>query len=248
MEHVWYLISQWMAKHLHVSDTMAIRLLFLQRALFPHTARLKASDDFPSCMTKYRKVTRNPLSDVNCVYELVMNFLIKRVPCPMNDLHILHLGRMIDRAHLYCSIRSTIRADVYGAATMYAIRNTRQRVLWRAFVDPEIENWMGVDTLPGSDPHVTIWFFRNYLSNLSTVKADEVQALACALRKHAGFTVHFIMQTITSLQGYGRFDVENNIYNPESLSKMKLISPEILGGLSQEEREKWNSLIKKLFV
>ena len=252
MDHVWYLICQWMAEHLHVSDTMVIRLLFLQRALFPDTARLKHSDDFPSCKTKYRKVTRTPLSDANCVYELVMNFLIKRVPCPMNDVHILHLGAMIDRAHVCCSIGSTIRADVYGTVSTKHLGEAVERILWRAFADPKIENWMGVDTCPGSDVRVTIYFFRMYLEVVWTkpfhlFKVNEVQALACALRKYPGFTVHFIMQIIASLRGYSRFDVDNNVYDgyDEERSRiMKLISPEILGGLCQEERQKWNSLIK----
>ena len=78
MDHVWCLICKWMGDHLHVSDTMAIRLLLLQRALFPDTARLKNSGDFPSCKTKYREVVKTPLSNANCVYNLVMNFLIKR--------------------------------------------------------------------------------------------------------------------------------------------------------------------------
>lgn len=267
MDHVWCLICKWMGDHLHVSDTMAIRLLLLQRALFPDTARLKNSGDFPSCKTKYREVVKTPLSNANCVYNLVMNFLIKREfsrsitisrTHESNELHVLQLGRMIDSAYPLCSIRSTIRADVYGTASPKQLNQLGlpERILWRAFwkafTEPKIENWMGVDTIPGSDPHVTIYLFRLYLHVCIVTLApfayhspDEVQALACALRKYPGFTVHFIMQIIASLRGYSRFDVENKMYDGyEKRSRiMKAVDSEILDGLSKQEREKWNSLI-----
>ena len=255
-----------MEDHLHVSDTMAIRLLLLQRALFPDTARLKNSGDFPSCKTKYREVVKTPLSNVNCVYNLVMNFLIKRefsrstfftIPTSheSNELHVLQLGRMVDSAHPLCSIRSTIRADVYGTASPKQLNLPETilwRAFWRAFTEPKIENWMGVYPIPGSDPHVTIYLFRQYMrqciltgNRLLIYDANEVQALACALRKYPGFTVHFIMQIIASLRGYSRFDVEDKMYDGyENRSRiMKAVDSEILDGLSKQEREKWNSLI-----
>ena len=282
MDHVWYLICQWMGDHLHVSDTMAIRLLLLQRALFPDTARLKNSGcsggDFPKI--KYREVVKTPLSNANCVYNLVINFLIKRefsrsITISSNDghesneLHVLQLGRMIDSAHPYpldC-IRSTIRADVYGTAAgaggggaaggggkHLPEERILWRAFWRAFTEPKIENWMGVDTIPGSDPHVTIYLFRLYMRDCITMATfdtlayydpNEVQALAWALRKYPGFTVHFIMQIIASLRGYSRFDVEDKMYDGyQKRSRiMKGVHSEILDGLSNQEKDKWNKLI-----
>lgn len=262
-----------MRDNLTVSDTMVIQLLFLQRALLPDTMRLKNNMwVWPSSKTRIRQLISNPLTDVNNVYDLVMNFLVKRRnPSAINDLHVLHLGSMVNHGHLYCSIRRKVLADVYDdACAVHTISFALQRVLWLAFVDPNINNWMGVDMVPGNNANVTIWFFRTYIRGMklnvengcmrykSSLKKAFIKTLACALRKYPGFTVHFIMQILTSLDVrkhnlvYSRFEVDSQVYNYSRerwdtfyLPLMKAVDPEILDGLSKKERKKWGKLVEK---
>jgi hypothetical protein len=149
----------WMEDNLHLSDTMVIRLLFLKSALLGPSFRLSPTrcilDALDRAPAKYRALTSTPLKDEFDVFDLVMKFLMKRVHCPTNVKHVLHLGTFV--GGIFPGIRYKIQADVMGVACEKSFRNYElTSMLRRAFVDPTINTWMGVNTVPGGDAGVTI--------------------------------------------------------------------------------------------
>lgn len=236
---VWFVVLDYMQG----SEELNISALFLKCALFPFYKLTNSPMEVTNRTLK--SLLSSPLKHDWQVRQLVTRFLIKRSCPPFKIIHAL--GSLVTSKHFHCSLRFNVLADEHGVSCTRTFENHDLTVaLWTAYIDPTTTEWMGVDTTPGRDERVTMWFFRKFVQRpwmlrLHGLYDKAVEQLQVALRNHLALSAYMFLRVVQTVHLSSCRFVALDVGRIKEYCKD--IDIRLVDILSQEQKVKWFALI-----